>query len=99
MTLIFFFCRLLVDADFSTTIFNVVFPADELTNRVPSINIPVGIVDDDINERNEQFFLISTAVIEAINPQLINNTGRNISIGRILDDDRKEINEEPVSTQ
>ena len=81
-----------MDADFNTTIFNVVFPADELTNRVPGINVPIGIVDDDINERFEQNFLITTAVIEAVNPQLINNTGRDISIGRILDDDRKEIN-------
>lgn len=81
-------------ADFNTTVFDVVFPADEAPSRlVNSIAVPVGIVDDELNERTEQTFVITTSVIEAVSPDLINNTARNLSIGRILDNDSKDSGE------
>ena len=67
------------------------FPADEGSGTViNSIDtIRVAVVDDDINERFEQLFLIKVEVVEAINPSTIDNTERNTSIGIIVDNDRK----------
>ena len=79
-----------VDADFNTTCFNVTFPADEgsgtVTNSIDSIR--VAVVDDDINERFEQIFLIKVEVVEAKNPSTIDIT-RDTTIGIIVDNDRK----------
>ena len=79
-----------VDADFNTTSFNVIFPADEgsaiVINSIDSIR--VAVEDDDINERFEQLFLIVVEVVEALNPSAVDNT-RNTTIGIIVDNDRK----------
>ena len=67
------------------------FPADEgsaiVINTIDTIR--VAVVDDDINERFEQLFLIKVEVVEAINPSTIDNTERNTTIGIIVDNDRK----------
>ena len=67
------------------------FPADEgsstVINSIDSIR--VAVVDDDINERFEQLFLIVAEVVEALNPSTIDNTDRNTTIGIIVDNDRK----------
>ena len=67
------------------------FPADEgsatVINSIDSIR--VAVVDDDINERFEQLFLIVVEVVEALNPSTIDNTERNTTIGIIVDNDRK----------
>ena len=62
------------------------FPADDNIN---SIDIRVGIVDDNINERFEQLFLIVVKVVDAINPCTVDNMGLNTTIGIIGDNDRK----------
>ena len=68
----------------------MIFPADEgsatVTNSIDSIK--VAVVDDDINERFEQLFLIKVEVVEAKNPSTIDIT-RGTTIGIIVDNDRK----------
>ncbi len=77
-----------VEADFDTTSFQVVFPADALPLPVrPSINVEIPIFDDDINERFEQLFLITSEVVDAVNPSIIDNLERNVTIGIIVDND------------
>ncbi len=77
-----------VKADFNTTSFEVEFKADEGTDDIiPSIDVRVGIVDDNINERFEQLFLIPMEVASAINPETIDTTERNVTIGIIGDND------------
>ena len=67
------------------------FTADEgsaiVINSIDTIR--VAVVDDDINERFEQVFLIVAEVVEAQNPSTIDNTERNTTIGVIVDNDRK----------
>ncbi len=77
-----------VGADFDTTSFQVVFPADALPLPVrPSINVKIPIFDDNINERFEQLFLITSEVVDAVNPSTIDNFERNVTIGIIVDND------------
>ena len=76
-----------VEADFNTTSFNVTFPADEGRIPITSVDVRVSIVDDNINERFEQLFLIGAEVVEATNPSTIDNSQRNVSIGIIDDND------------
>ncbi len=77
-----------VEADFDTTSFQVVFPADAAPLAVrPSINVEIPIFDDDINERFEQLFLITSEVVDAVNPSTIDNFERNVTIGIIVDND------------
>lgn len=75
-----------VEADFNTSAISVEFPADE-RGLINDVRLSFPIVDDAIKEHSEQTFVISTTVSEAINFDLVNNTGRNVSIMRILDDD------------
>ncbi len=74
------------EADFNTSAISVVFPADE-GGLINDVRLSFPIVDDAIKEHSEQMFVISTTVSEAINFDLVNNTGRNVSTMRILDDD------------
>ncbi len=77
-----------VEADFNTTSFQVVFPADPVPLPVrPSINVEIPIFDDDINERFEQLFLITSEVVDAVNPSTIDNFEGNVTIGIIVDND------------
>ncbi len=77
-----------VEVDFNTTSFQVVFPADAVPLPVrPSINVEIPIFDDDINERFEQLFLITSEVVDAVNPSTIDNLERNVTIGIIVDND------------
>ena len=77
----------IVEADFNTTSFNVTFPADEGRSPITSVEVRVGIVDDNINERFEQLFLIGAEVVGATNPSAIENTQANVTIGIIVDND------------
>ena len=77
----------IVEADFNTTSFNVTFPADEGRSPITSVEVRVDIVDDNINERFEQLFLIGAEVVEATNPSAIDNTQTNVTIGIIVDND------------
>ena len=67
------------------------FPADEFLN-IADVDESIPIVDDDIDEAQEQVFIILLEVLEAVNFDLITIT-RNTSFGRIIDNDG-----EPLST-
>ena len=77
--------------DFNATAFNVIFPADEIVN-IPDVEEFIPIVDDEIDEAQEQVFIILLEVLEAVNFDLIRIT-RDTSFGRIIDNDG-----EPLST-
>ena len=80
-----------VEADFNTTSFQVVFPADENRDPISSIPVELNIIDDEINERFQQVFLIGAEVLSAVNPSTIDNTERNVTMGIVLDDDGKSL--------
>ena len=71
--------------DFDNTTLFVTFPNDD---TVFSRELIVPIVDDDIDEAEEQVFIIFLEVINATNLNRV-NVYRNISIGRIIDDESK----------
>ena len=76
--------------DFDTTVLTVTFPADELEPApITSISVPINITDDDINEAEEQLFVVHLTIVEANDLSLIDNEDRNVSIGSIIDNDRK----------
>lgn len=50
---------------------------------------PVGIIDDDINEADEQMFVVHLEVMDALHLTTPENIKRNTSICRIMDNDRK----------
>ena len=78
-----------VEADFNSSPFNVVFPADEGLNTVADVDAFISIVDDEINEHMEQVFVALLEVVSAINIELLNLTERNLAVCRIIDNDRK----------
>ena len=56
------------DLDFNTTAFDIEFPADEgLPGLSNTLNVPIPIVDDELNEREEQYFITRFEVIKAVN--------------------------------
>ena len=67
------------------------FPADEFLN-IADVDEVIPIVDDEIDEAQEQVFIILLEVLEAVNFDLITIT-RSTSFGRIIDNDG-----EPLST-
>ena len=69
----------------------MIFPADEIVN-IADVEEVIPIVDDEIDEAQEQVFIILLEVLEAVNFDLITIT-RNTSFGRIIDNDG-----EPLST-
>lgn len=71
--------------DFDGTMKSITFPADGV-DSVFIMDAPVAIVDDEINEA-QQFFVVLMEVVDAVNPKLLNNTDRNISMCTILDND------------
>ena len=76
------------EEDFNTTVFEVVFPADELIDPVGSVDAFISVVDDDINENSEQLFVVVVEAAGAINSRLLSIT-RNLTICRLMDNDRK----------
>ncbi len=52
-----------------------------------SVDVRVSIVDDNINERFEQIFLIALEVSSAVGAFNIDNTRRNVTLVFIVDND------------
>ena len=71
--------------DFDRTTLFVTFPIDD---TVLSRALKIPIVDDDIDEADEQVFIIFLEVINATNFNKV-NVGRKTAIGRIKDDESK----------
>lgn len=57
---------------------------------VSSIEVFINIKDDVIDETDEEFFVITFDAVAAINLDSI-SIGTNLSIGKIIDNDRKLI--------
>ena len=74
--------------DFNNASFNVDFPADE---GIFVIDVPISVVDDYINENKEQLFVVLMEVVYATNFLLLDNTHRNLSLCRIVDNDGKYV--------
>ena len=77
--------------DFDTTVFTVVYPADEGQDSITQIDAFIPVMDDDIDENEEQTFIVFFEVINATNIDLIVETeeSRSHAVCRIIDDDRK----------
>ena len=75
--------------DFDNTTLFAEFPIDEGLNPVTSVELAIPIVDDDIDEADEQVFIIFLEVINATNVGKVNIVDRKTSIGRIEDDESK----------
>ena len=52
------------------------------------MNAPIPIVDDDIDEAEEQEFVVTLNIIDAVDESSL-NIGRNVTIGIIQDNDGK----------
>ena len=73
-----------MEADFNTSVITRDFPS----NTIDEMPVPIALNDDDINEADEQIFIIFLEIINSTNPSLV-KAGRNVSQGRIVDDDCK----------
>ena len=67
------------------TVLTVTFPADELS-PLAELPVDIGIVHDDINEADEQIFVVHLEVLDAMDFDLLQNT-RNTSFCAIIDND------------
>ena len=81
------FFYLIDEQDFNTTAFDITMPADE-GEPTYVLNIPIPIVDDEINERKEQYFIVRFEVIDAINPNAI-HIDQDVAMVAIVDNDGK----------
>ena len=78
--------------DFDTTAFDIEFPSDEgVPGPSNTLNVPVPVVDDELNEREEQYFITRFEVVDAINPDGLDIT-RDVATVVIGDNDGKCIN-------
>lgn len=79
------------EADFSGSPIDITFPADEgAEGPIHAVQVPVLIVDDDVNEALLQIFIAHLEVISAADISLVYNTDRNTSICEIIDNDSKK---------
>ena len=88
MALICFDCWFADFADFDNTTLTVTFQADE-DDPINEHSVPVAIVDDDVNEAMEQDFVVVLRLSESVNQESVSLDTRNVSLCRIIDNDRK----------
>ncbi len=88
---IFFFLVYPDYKDFDNTTLIAKFPVDEGLDPVTSVELTICIVDDEIDEADEQVFIILLEVINATNIDKVNIVDRKTSIGRIKDDESKYV--------
>ncbi len=72
--------------DFSSEVVTMTFPADEFGQQMNDVPAPVPIINDAINEAQEELFVISLGLENAINPAGTEIT-RSVSLCRISDND------------
>ena len=73
--------------DFNESVLYVEFPTDRI-----AVEVAIPIVDDDIDEADEQVFIIFLEVFNATNlDNLIILENRDISLGKIRDDESKYV--------
>ena len=73
--------------DFDSTPLNAIFPSTGASDSVNSVELYIPIVDDDIDESDEQVFIIFLELINAINNRIKIN--QNVSICKIIDNESK----------
>ncbi len=66
----------------------MIFPADEGIATIAEIDAFVSIANDDIDENEEQVFMVLFEVVQAVNVGLL-TSDRYLSVCRIIDNDRK----------
>ena len=79
------------ERDFDASVLIVRFPADE-NNPISEIDVPVPIIDDDVDEAESQFFYAELEVVaNATNLDLVDIENRNFDVAlcNIRDDDGK----------
>ena len=78
-------------ADFSNTTIIITFDPDEDRGRNNNeLSVPIPIFDDSIDEANEQVFIVQLKVVGGANVNSV-TISRQVSLCRIIDDDRKKI--------
>ena len=77
--------------DFDNTTLFAEFPIDEGLNPVTSVELAIPIVDDDIDEADEQIFVIFLEIVNTTNVDKVTIVDRRTSIGRIRDDESKYV--------
>ena len=68
---------------------DVTFNPDEGRRTNNDILVAVPVINDDINEANEQLFVVQLALVSSVNPHMVRVLSRSASLCRIIDDDRK----------
>ena len=56
--------------DFDNSTITATFPADEGGNATTDLVVPIPVFDDDVDEANNQYFIIKLVVVNAINTNL-----------------------------
>ena len=74
--------------DFNNTNITIVFEPDE-DAEVNERRAPIFVTDDDVNEANEQVFVVELILIDSLDPTSADLTIRPASLCRIIDNDRK----------
>lgn len=81
-----------VEADFNTTVFTVLFPADEnMSTPISEVLAPISVVDDDIDEAEEQVFIAFLEVVDAVTLGSLSTGPRNVAECIIVDNDSKYV--------
>ncbi len=71
--------------DFNASVLTVTFQADEIGPQISDVPVPVGIFDDDIDEAQEEVFIIDLTLESSINDRI--EIVRRSSLSRINDND------------
>ena len=75
------------DRDFNSTSFLITFPADEgLPIPTVTVDAPIQIFDDDVDEAESQFFIVYLEVFSAVKEEIV-ELATILSSCRIVDND------------
>ena len=72
--------------DFNITPIEITFEADEI-NTIFDVSVPIAIFDDEINEVEEEIFVVVLELFDATNTSMVDFN--DAILCRIIDDDRK----------
>ena len=73
--------------DFSNAAINITFYPD-VDSRLNELEVPIPIFDDDVDEADEQIFVVELRLVSAVNADAI-SISRETSLCRIVDNDSK----------
>ena len=82
--------------DFDAAVITATFAADAGGNPTTDLNVPIPVLDDDIDEADNQIFIAQLIVISAVNINLI-TIERDASNCIIIDNDREYDNVESTT--